>query len=454
MQIIWKHFSQAESRHIVVLYQGIYYKVMVYADDNTLLKPYQLQEIFRKILDDSVNTAKKYPSALAHELASLTCQDRTKWAETRESFFGYGINRLSLDIITRAIFFLNFDEAQPQTLSEKAQNLFYGNGCNRWVDKSVSVIIFKNSTVGVNCEHSWGDAPTAAHAWEYAFSGELLMRDQFDTDGYLKKPVEPEKRGSPTQCLQWDLSTTLQKILAESVVTVQKQIDELDLQVDCFNAYSKGFMKKVKLSPDGYVQMALQLAYYRMHKKFVLTYESSMTRLFQHGRTETIRSLSRESTEWVLSMFDPKATNKERYQKLNAAVDYHSNYSKLAMSGKGVDRHLFCLYVVAMGTGKDSKFLSKALSIPWQLSTSQVAPRQTTGRFPKEDLTTNTYLNAAGGFGPVSEDGYGVSYNIANDNIMFFHVSSKRGRSTNSKKFLEEIFNSLAQMKQVLEAKD
>ena len=66
-----------------------------------------------------------------------------------------------------------------------------------------------------------------------------------------------------------------------------------------------GFMKKCNLSPDGYIQMALQLAYFRDAGKFCLTYESSMTRLFREGRTETVRSCTMESSAWARSMDDP-----------------------------------------------------------------------------------------------------------------------------------------------------
>lgn len=51
-------------------------------------------------------------------------------------------------------------------------------------------------------------------------------------------------------------------------------------------------MKKCRVSPDAYVQMAMQLAYYRDQKAFAATYEASMTRLFKHGRTETVRYVS------------------------------------------------------------------------------------------------------------------------------------------------------------------
>ena len=60
-----------------------------------------------------------------------------------------------------------------------------------------------------------------------------------------------------------------------------------------------------KLSPDAFIQMAIQLAWYKTRGEFTATYETVLTRMFKHGRTETLRSFSRESRHWVLSMLDP-----------------------------------------------------------------------------------------------------------------------------------------------------
>ena len=43
------------------------------------------------------------------------------------------------------------------------------------------------------------------------------------------------------------------------------------------------------------------------------------------------------------------------------------------MTGGGIDRHLFCLYVVSKYLGIESPFLKEVLSEPWRLSTSQVS---------------------------------------------------------------------------------
>lgn len=67
-------------------------------------------------------------------------------------------------------------------------------------------------------------------------------------------------------------------------------------------------MKKSSMSPDAYVQMALQLAYYRDAGKFCLTYEASMTRLYREGRTETVRPCTIEAAAWVKAMENQNST--------------------------------------------------------------------------------------------------------------------------------------------------
>lgn len=70
--------------------------------------------------------------------------------------------------------------------------------------------------------------------------------------------------------------------------------------------------------------------------------------------------------------------------------------------------------------------LQEVLSEPWRLSTSQTPHGQTS----KMDLSKNPKcISAGGGFGPVADDGYGVSYIIAGEDTIFFHVSSKKSSS-------------------------
>jgi len=47
------------------------------------------------------------------------------------------------------------------------------------------------------------------------------------------------------------------------------------------------------------------------------------------------------------------------------------------------------------------------------------------------------FTSAGGGFGPVSSDGYGISYIISGENKIFFHISSRKSsnKTVSQKKF-------------------
>lgn len=47
-------------------------------------------------------------------------------------------------------------------------------------------------------------------------------------------------------------------------------------------------------SPDAFVQMAYQAAYFSLYGRTESTYEPAMTKTFLHGRTEAIRSVTTE----------------------------------------------------------------------------------------------------------------------------------------------------------------
>lgn len=51
--------------------------------------------------------------------------------------------------------------------------------------------------------------------------------------------------------------------------------------------------------------------------------------------------------------------NAERLALFRKAADKHQNMYRLAMTGSGIDRHLFCLYIVSKYLGVDSPFLEK-----------------------------------------------------------------------------------------------
>lgn len=124
--------------------------------------------------------------------------------------------------------------------------------------------------------------------------------------------------------LKWELKHEANNAIEGALKVAENLINDIDLRILIHDHYGKGFMKTCGLSPDAFIQMALQLAYYRDAGKFCLTYEATMTRLYREGRTETLRPLTLESAAWVKAMVDGgKTPVEEKVKLLRTACQRH-----------------------------------------------------------------------------------------------------------------------------------
>ncbi|XP_032804808.1 carnitine O-palmitoyltransferase 1, liver isoform-like [Petromyzon marinus] len=438
-----------DSKHLVVYHRGRFFRLWLYHGER-LLGPRELQKQFQRILDDP-----SAPQTGEEKLAALTAGDRVPWAKARHAFFRSGVNRVSMDAVEQAAFFLTLSDDEQgyrpddpeRTLNDYSKSLLHGKCYDRWFDKSFSLVVFKNGKTGINAEHSWADAPIVAHMFEYVMVTDALVMGytaEGNCHGDTEMGLPPPRR------LQWDIPEECQEVVEDSMRVAQALADDVDCCTFAITDFGKGFIKKFRTSPDAFVQVMLQLAHFRDMGKFCLTYEASMTRLFREGRTETVRSCTSEACAFVRSMQDPNVTAAERVALFRTAMDKHQRMYLLAMTGLGIDRHLFCLYVVSRYLGLESPFLKEVLSEPWRLSTSQTPLQQTKMFDPNQNPD---YVTCGGGFGPVADDGYGVSYIIIGENMINFHISSKNScPDTDSSRFGRNIRKVLQELKDMIES--
>ncbi len=164
-------------------------------------------------------------------------------------------------------------------------------------------------------------------------------------------------------------------------------------------------------SPDAYAQMAMQLATYRLHGKQIATYEASQMRPFLHGRTETTRTVCKESADFLKGMgmvanFKDTASFEAKRVLLQKAANSHIQYIATAAKGQGIDRHLFGLSMLANEEDKMPTLYSDPLFVrakTWRLSTSHI-------------LHPNV---ESWGFGEVVPDGLGIGYAVKPDSCIF-----------------------------------
>jgi carnitine O-palmitoyltransferase 2 len=75
----------------------------------------------------------------------------------------------------------------------------------------------------------------------------------------------------------------------------------------------------------------------------LLSYESCSTAAFKHGRTETVRSTTQETTQFAEAFVQGKKPSRDLLDLLQAVTAKHNKLTQEAALGQGFDLHLFAL---------------------------------------------------------------------------------------------------------------
>jgi carnitine O-acetyltransferase len=240
--------------------------------------------------------------------------------------------------------------------------------------------------------------------------GSTIPQTRFDRGAEIPKITE----------LTWIIPNGMDAEMERTFSLFHDAILENETSTVDFTQFGGNFVKQSGMSPDGFAQIAMQLAHFMLFGKLCPTYESASTRLFLHGRTETVRSCTQEALDFcTLASTVPLLQDcayREHYRLMKRAVDAHIEYMRQAKQATAVDRHLLGLRMTAKGFGmKCDLFEDPAFtnSSRWLLSTSHCGS-------PSLKLF---------GFGPVEREGYGIGYMIKTDRMMFNITSKYQHRS-------------------------
>lgn len=432
------------SRHVVVISKGVYFRLDVYVDDKRtgrrrLCSKPEFKRQLEYILQQTAGVTD------INAVAALTADNRTEWAKNRQLLLQNAVNAATLKDIETAIFLLVLGDNTPSSENEQARFGLTGDGTTRWFDKCLTLEMFKNSSMGIgNMEHSGTDATHFAIMWEHC-----LQFEEFGPDGdFVHDPSEPvwDQLPPPTR-LQWNFTSEMKNTIQQCYENYKQMIDNVDLVI-FHTTIGKKWMKKQRVSPDGFLQMAIQLAYWRIHHEFTKTYEPASHRLFALGRTDNINPVSEHSVRWVQAMDDPSSSRETRIRLLHESIKYQNQVRLEATVGQGADRHLLGLACAARELGMDlpALFNDKSYQLPMKLSTSQVPT--SLGQYGLPLIPES----CVGGFGPVCEDGYGLLYCSIGDDMFNFNITSwKSYAKTDSGRLAAGIQTALDTMKQLME---
>ena len=388
----------------------------------------------------------------------LTAADRDTWANEYNHLQQSSSQMAqALETLQGGLCIVNLEDEknsshlhQPSTM---AQQLWHGrrqHTGNRWWDKSLQIVVAGNdneSILGCIGEHSMADGmPVSTGIWKHLL--ENTTGDATSTNNGSvtdEQPISSDDLPSAEPIFQsaWEeLSNSQQGRIQQRVSKARTSVSDTIAYTECyvleFKDYGAKEIAKAGFSVDAFGQLAMQLASIKAFGKKVATYESSQTRSFLHGRTETIRSVSSEATAFCRAMLDKNnegnTANNLTLLLLEAAIQSHVTYSRNAAQAMGVDRHFMGL---AMSAGQDD-------TMP-DLFSDPVFVRSKKWR-----LSTSTLPGTVPGFGPVESDGIGVGYDLQQD-CLYFTITGWKDGNDYARKMHESLRWALYEMKQFLE---
>lgn len=381
-------------RHLLVVRNGHYYTFDVIDQDGSIVSPADIQANLQYILND--NTPR--PDT---PVGYLTAENRDVWANVRTKIVDTSENNAQvMKMIDSAVFCLCLDETSPDGPEDMTRNMLYGDAAYRWFDKSFQIIVCKNGLMSVNFEHAWGDGVAVLRLFNETFK-----------DMNERPAVSPSSKPSNTDPSQGvnRLILDLEPGVSNAIKTARDNYEAATSRL-CIDSYQhmdfgKNFLKTCKISPDSVMQLSFQMAYLRMTGQVGATYESCSTAAFKHGRTETLRSATQETTRCSQAFQkDSSASLEEKRRLLQECSDIHNQLTKEAAMGQGWDRHLFALRTLAAKEGKTPTiFADPAYS------------------FINHIILSTSTLSApavlAGGFAPVVPNGLGIGYSAFDDSV-------------------------------------
>ncbi|CAF1211889.1 unnamed protein product [Adineta ricciae] len=389
-------------RHIIVIKRGHYYKVNILDKNGQLLPAEQIAAMMKYLCEDLNEEENKHP------LGYFTADKRDRWGKIREQVETLSQhNKQVFKEIDSSIMVICLDEDDLSKLDKnltKEQRATYISGkylcynaSNRWYDKSFNMIMLSDGTLGLHCEHSWGD-------------GVALLRFCNDIDQDANKHLKINSSNyqsiqSSTQDqinkLEFQLDDTLKHEVQTSKQNYDDFVSKLNIITYQREVLGKNLLKKSALSPDAIMQIGIQMAYYKMRQRFVSTYEACSTAVYKHGRTETIRPVTDETKAFIEAL--TKSSDKQLLKDLlKKASEKHQQLIKEAATGQGFDRHLFALKYLQQTENQEPKLHPIYTDKSYQLMNHTI-------------LSTSTVASKhieAGGFGPVVNDGFGIGYLI------------------------------------------
>lgn len=355
-------------RHVVVLHDGHPYVVKVFDEKQQVLNRALIQramELILSITPDGDNTS---------PVTVLTAANRAMWGQTYQELIQSPENAEALQCFHESLLVVCLDSkgwgdtpklAEASGLHGSLEELE-----NRWYDKH-QMIVSADGQVAFNFE------PTASQPVHWArWVGDVLELVQSEMDPIVMNTSTVD--GAAAAQIMNRLCITYGKSFAGHIRSARQEALSLvsDTELNSLTLpFGTSQLAKLKISPNAFVQLTLQLARHALHDRLCATSRTCPTTGYFHGSSDVVRCATTEAlalAEAVVSYrkhvagsmtaatgASPVAedatqstnTAEELASRIYVAAASYDNLQKEATRGEGIDRHLMVLRDIAVVNG-------------------------------------------------------------------------------------------------------
>lgn len=491
--------QQANEFNLVISYRGKFFEIQLKDIENESARLESLSSILTRLIDSSQTSNETGHLCLDEGGAGvLTATNRV------ECYKAYRmLDEDSMSALHKAQFVVCIDTIPDQPEDQFTSNLLSApsnseqhlealsrqilhadrhNVGNRWFDKPIQLIVVTNEQserllgAGINYEHSFAEAVVVTKMIEYSYDKTVQKQRQLLNSPrdnlFAKQQIHQETTSSAfmrqLKMFNENYASQLDEQLKKAKRDFISQVDQFDLSYLAYRQYGASSIKSWHFSPDSWFQVALQLAYYKLHKRPGPCYESASTRRFAYGRTETIRSLTKDVAQFC---FEPN------YESLQAAIASHKKYAIAANNASAIDRVLLAYRLIfnelrannwswglpdtfgeiVAKKGNEANlndlFSSKELDTIGSFLNNELIERSKRFALSTSQVSSSAHANIFMSYGPLLADGYGCCYNITGQQISASITanSSNQSFSCEVRHLNDRLKSSLDQMRDIVE---
>ncbi|XP_073497954.1 carnitine O-acetyltransferase-like [Phyllobates terribilis] len=392
---------RSKSHHVTVCKNYQFFELDVYNSDGSPLTEDQIHQQMLFVRAHSKKTDKE-------PVGVLTTDHRNSWGRAYGTLIRDRLNRESVRSIQRSLFTVCLDAtvlkySEDLYSSRTAAQMLHGGGShansgNRWFDKTLQFVVGEDGTCGLIYDQATADASavlTMLHnVFDYCSEGPGLL-----------PPRTPLTRVPSPRKLYFNFPPEIKQHVEQAKQNLDMLVNDLDICCFSFSDFGKKFPQRYNMSPGTFLQICLQLAYYRLHGSLCTTTEAVSLRAFHRGRSDVVRCSSPEVLEFVQAADDPQKQAEEKCSLLVKAVESQQEATEQVLQGQSVDGAILALKMLCLSSGMALPTLfmdtSYAVSSHWKLFTGQVS----------------SPLDCVMCYGPLVPDGYSVCFAPTQDSV-------------------------------------